>query len=64
MMMQHAFSGDGEPTHDKTLEPLAEIRLGPFDEVWIAAPCNSEGDEARIVKLARGQSPLVTSCAL
>ena len=64
MMMQHAFSGDGEPMHDKTLAPLEEIRLDPFDEVWIAAPRNSEGDEARIVKLALGQSPLVTSCAL
>lgn len=64
MMMQHAFSGDGEPMHDSTLEPLAEIRLGPFDEVWIAATRNSEGDEARTVKLARARSPLVASCAL
>ncbi len=64
MMMQHAFSGDGEPIHDRTLAPLTEIRLGPFDEVWIAAPLTSEGDEARTVKLAGGQSPLVASCAL
>lgn len=64
MMMQHAFDGDGEPMHDRTLAPLEEIRLGPFDEVWIAAPLNDEGNEARTVKLAGGQSPVVSSCAL
>ena len=64
MMMQSAFGGDGASMHDSTLAPLAEIRLGPFDEVWIAAPLNSEGDEARTVKLARGRSPLAASCAL
>ena len=64
MMMQHAFGNNGAPMHDSTLAPLAEIRFGPFDEVWIAAPLNSEGDEARTVKLARGRSPLVASCAL
>ena len=64
MMMRGAFDGDGAPMHDSALAPLAEIGLGPFDEVWIAAPLNSEGDEARTVKLARGRSPLVASCAL
>ena len=64
MMMQYAFGGDGAPMHDSTLAPLAEIRLGPFDEVWIAVPLNREGDEARTVKLARWRSPLVASCAL
>ena len=64
MMMQGAFDGDGAPMHDSTLKPLAEIRLGPFDEVWIAAPRNSEGNEARTVKLAPGQPPLVAACAL
>ncbi len=63
MMMQHAFGGDGAPMHDRTLAPLEEIRLDPFDEVWITAPLNSEGDEVRTVKLARCQSPLVASCA-
>ena len=64
MMMQHAFGGDGAPKHDRTLAPLEEIRLDPFDEVWIAAPLNREGDEARTVKLSGGRSPLVASCAL
>ena len=64
MMMQHAFGADGAPEHDRTLEPLEEIRLDPFDEVWVAAPLNSEGKVARIVKLARGRSPLVESCTL
>ena len=64
MMMQHAFDDDDKPKHDSTLTPLAEIHLAPFDEVWIAAPLNSEGDEARTVKLARGRSPLVESCTL
>ena len=64
MMMQGAFDGDDAPMHDSTLKPLAEIRLGPFDEIWIAAPRNSEGDKARTVKLAPGQPPLVAACAL
>lgn len=64
MMMQHAFDDDDKPMHDKTLAPLEEIRLDPFDEVWIAAPLNSEGDEARTVKFASGRSPVVASCAL
>ena len=64
MMMRYAFGGDSEPMHDRTLAPLEEIRIGPFDEVWIAAPNNSEGDEARTVKLACWRSPLVASCAL
>lgn len=64
MMMQHAFGADDAPEHDSTLAPLEEVRLGPFDEVWIAAPLNSEGNDARIVKLADGRSPLVASCAL
>ena len=64
MMMQHAFGSDGTPMHDRTLAPLEEIRLDPFDEVWIAAPLSHEGDEARIVKLVGGRSPLVASCAL
>ena len=64
MMMRYAFGGDGAPMHDRTLAPLEEIRLGPFDELWIAAPLNSDGDEARTVKLARWRSPLVVSCAL
>lgn len=64
MTMRDAFDGDDTPMHDSTLKPLTEIRLGPFDEVWIAAPLNSEGDEARTVKLAPGQPPLVAACAL
>ncbi|MYA86436.1 MAG: hypothetical protein F4Y12_12740 [Acidimicrobiaceae bacterium] len=63
MMMQHAFSGDA-PNHASTLAPLEEIRLGPFDEVWITAPLNGEGDEARTVKLAHGRAPVVSFCAL
>ena len=61
MMMRYALGGDGAPIHDGTLAPLAEIRLGPFDEVWIAAPLNSEGGEARTVKLARWRAPLVAA---
>ena len=64
MMMQDAFGSDGAPKHDNTLAPLEEIRLDPFDEMWIAAPLNREGDEARTVKLAGGRSPRVASCAL
>ena len=64
MMMRGAFDGDEGPMHDSTLKPLAEIRLGPFEEVWIAAPLNSEGNEARTVILSRLRSPAVASCAL
>ena len=62
--MRDVFAADDSPMHDHTLAPLTELDLRQFDEVWIAAPDSSEGDEARTVKLARGRSPSVTSCTL
>ena len=62
--MQDAFVADDTPMHDHTLAPLTELDLRQFDEVWIAAPLNSEGDEARTVKLTHRRPPSVSSCAL
>ena len=64
MMMQGAFGANSAPMHEETLAPLEEIRMGPFAEVWIAAPGNGDGDRARTVKLARWRAPLVSSCPL
>ena len=62
--VRDAFASDDTPMHDHTLAPLTELDLRQFDEVWIAAPLNSEGDQARIVKLAHRWPPSVSSCEL
>lgn len=62
--MRDAFGEDDKPLHDQILKPLDELDMYQFDEVWIAAPLNSNGDMSRTIKLSVQRQPLVISCSL